>query len=188
MMFETEDTKWEKIVDIVRVPYWKISKWISDRWYFYIINRPHVVKLEMEITPWMDKDHRILLANMALLVEYVEQEKPFEVINWDYDEQHLAVKKDIQEIYAWWKNYNKRLAEIDESLSSWYDIHKENKYTREKQPNGDILVTQLPMTNPMLKQEETIRFNEHQRLETALENEEQEMLIRLIKIRRYLWT
>lgn len=165
-----DNTKLKKILDLVRILYWRVTQWFTDRWYFYVKNRPNIIKVPMKVTPWMDKDHLMLLVNMKLLVDYVEEERPFELINWDHDVVNANARKEIEEIYKWWKNYENRQKEIDNVLHEWY------------------LSTQLQSDNQEAVKKEKELFDKQSLMETKLDEEEQDMLIRLIKIRRFLWT
>lgn len=63
------------------------------------------------IHDWVDKDIIMLYGMMDLLVDFVENEKCFEVIDWENDEANPAYKevaKEIREIYDWWKSYKEK--------------------------------------------------------------------------------
>ena len=144
--------------------------------YFYqiTVNRCHVIKTGLDKGNWFDKDTQILYGMMNLLVDYVEKEDCFGVIEWNSDEHHKKAAIEIKTIYDWWKNYKTREEEINNSTSKWHDEAKpcvENSYFK---------TTETETSKRLLK--ETLN------LEEKLEKEEEEMLIRLIKIRGYLWT
>ena len=85
---------------------------------------------------WIDKDNAMFMACFKLLEDYVEQEDPFNVLDWEWHEDHRKAKKEITDLYDWWK----------------IGRHVEQ-----------------------LKRMEVYE-------------KEQEMLTRLIKVRKYLWT
>jgi len=111
--------------------------------------------------------------------DFIEREKPFDTISWDrqleiehaigQEEKDRCIKEDIEvknqkkeleDIYNWWKiiRPSKEKA-IDDS---W------NKDVREKYEDS-----------------EGIRISQ---LEQELYEEEEEYMVRLIKIRKHLWT
>lgn len=183
-MIDMEWTWW----DTVTLPFHRAWYLLEERWYFYLVNRPHIVKLKIPVCAWMDKDHRMLHANMVLLEEYVEQEKPFEVLDFDYDDEHRKLKLEIEMIYGWWKNYDKRQEEIDNALHEWYDINKKNSKMKVTElPNGDRQVDR-EIVDPSLVDVEKKLFEKHIELENKLAFEEEDMLVRLMKIRKTLWT
>ena len=52
---------------------------------------------------WCDKDEILLHAAFQLLVDFVEQEKPGQIIDWEADELHKKAWKEIMSLYRWWK-------------------------------------------------------------------------------------
>ena len=52
---------------------------------------------------WCDKDEILLHAAFQLLVDFVEQEKPGQIIDWETDELHKKAWKEIMSLYRWWK-------------------------------------------------------------------------------------
>lgn len=113
-----------------------IPYWIRTHTY----NRYHIINIKTKDIyewGWIDQDHKIFLACFKCLEYFVEQEKGLNChIDWDWDETHREVHREIQFLYDWWKKYPvlQKLNNIE-----WYDI-------------------------------------------------EDEMLFRLLKVRRYLWT
>ena len=82
-------------------------------------------------------------------------------------------------IYNWWKNcYSSKQKEIKNSLDEW---HSEKFGEAE----GDGWLDELNRPDTL---KERNLFDNHHQLEKRLDDEEEEMLIRLIKIRHFLWT
>lgn len=52
---------------------------------------------------WIDKDQAMLLACFKLLVDYVELERCFEVIDYQWNEEYQRLGNEIKELYDWWK-------------------------------------------------------------------------------------
>jgi len=63
-----------------------------------------VEKYHIDLKPgYYDIDTRILYANFGLLKEFVENENPFEVIDWEgTSPEAAAAEKEIKELYNWW--------------------------------------------------------------------------------------
>jgi hypothetical protein len=92
---------------------------------------------------WCESDTVMLHACFQLLVDCIEKEQLLNGhVDWTNDEPHFKAKKEIQELYAWWKERTKK-EQNDEIDPIW----------TEKQHEQDT-----------------------------------EMLIRLVKIRSFLWT
>lgn len=172
-----ERTRFEKIKEFFP-DIWRYSR-IRD-WYYKIISRfwykYYLIDTGLKRDQWYDTDTKMLYGLMKLLVDYVDGEKPFEHIDWEDDEAHRNAKKEIVAIYDWWKNYDTRMKEIDVALDNWYvsrgGDHKEflDFFNSESTPESEQL------------------FDHHEKLEEALLKEEEEMMVRLVKIRGFLWT
>ena len=166
-------------------PNWFEEIWYYSRvrdWYYNIRNllfrRYDLIRTGLPKTSWCDKDYLMLYGMMNLLVDYVEGEKCFETINWDHDDDYKKIAKEIKEIYDWWKNYENRTKEIEKQLSVWHDEF-------EKRPSKDWLKKVNDDPTPKKEKKEHDKLN---KMEEDLDREEQEMLHRLIDIRKYLWT
>ena len=109
---------------------------------------------------WIDRSEAVMFAAFATLVDFVENEYPG-LVDWSY---HQAEHDEFMALYRWW---TKERAEehaayerfSDEVLHGWPD----------RQPKPD----------------DRARMNE---MSEALEAKDQEMLHRLVEVRRILWT
>ena len=137
----------------------------------------HLIKTKLPKGRWYDTDTRMLYGMMNLLMQYIEEEKPFEIIDWDNDEWHRNARDEMIAIRDWQLNYDNRCKEIDQALTEWSDA----KFG--KDDNSDMLERLNEKNTP----ETEALFERHSQLEDKLLKEE-EMLIRLVKIRNYLWT
>jgi len=127
---------------------------------------------------WCDKDRVMLLACFQLLVNFVEKEKPQNIVDFKHDRNQRAQWKEIQALYKYWKK--DRPAEdkhIGEARLKW---SKSIKSRRETIP-GENLVTEV------LIQEDRKARNHFWKWEDRFEKREEEMLQRLIGIRQHLW-
>lgn len=105
------------------------------------MQNPDTLHIETLKGDWCDKDIVLLHACFQLLKDCVEKENLVAGhTNWDYDEEHKNAKKEIEQLYNWWKGRSKI-----EAVKAINDLDKQQY------------------------------------------NEDTEMLIRLIKIRQYLW-
>lgn len=91
---------------------------------------------------WTDKDMVILHACFQLLIDCIEEEKLFEFIDWESNNDAKKIKTEIETLYNWW--IERTEAEKKKGIDSFWS---EEQYKKDD-----------------------------------------EMLIRLIKIRKYLWT
>ena len=80
-----------------------IECWIYPAWGWHnlLFSRSDIVKLKGLCKPYgySDITERMLYACMRLVVDYVDNEKPFELIDWDHNKN---IKNDILEIYEYW--------------------------------------------------------------------------------------
>ena len=100
---------WRRVSDL----YWSIRH--------RTINRYNIVKIPTLKPNYWDVDSRLLHSMMALLVYFVEKEKPFERIDWDSDDEHKKIAAAIKEIYNWWKNVYPKYEEND-PIEVWHKL------------------------------------------------------------------
>jgi hypothetical protein len=173
-----KETLWTKFTEWLYYSVWKFG--IQDRYYKIrnrLFKKYYLIDTKLPRDSWLDSDSKILYGMMNILVDYVEKEDALNFINWDATEDHKKVKEEIVAIKSWWENYENRQKEIEQALDDWYEerIGGEN----------DDPIKCINKT-PTKKE---INLHEHlNSLEKKLNEEEEEMLIRLIKIRNYLWT
>lgn len=148
---------------------------LRDIWWWMLHRTTHRfnrVKIKSLKPGYYDIDYRMLHACFQLLVDYVENERPFEIIDWDHDDESRQIAQEIKELYYWWKNeYPMRrepIHDIDESLVPPLTVVC----------RGDL--TEYPAWEEACKKT--------QELEERWDREDDENLIRLMKIRPYLWT
>jgi hypothetical protein len=149
----------------------------------------HIVKLDLK-PGYHDIDQRLVHANFCLLVQYVEKEKPFEHIDWDSDDGHKNAAKEIKELYKWWKevypNYDKHNPLFADDVKC--PEHDSKVYTVDE--DGDPLTyvwEDKPGQEEIKRKFKEACLASHE-YEKKQEEEIEANLIRLIKIRGYLWT
>lgn len=166
---------------------------ISDA-YYYVINKyvekSHLIDTKLPAGEYYDKDHKMLYGMMNLLVDYVEIEEPYKYDSDEIDKDetnpymiemynnHNATKREILSIYNWWKNYDNRLKEINDLTNQWSD-----EVSIEKKQVPDITYYSYSLND-----KDKSLLDKIMKLEEQLDKEEEEMLIRLVKVRGTLWT
>lgn len=199
----------EKLYDIwfdIKNAVKNAERWIAFRTY----DKYHVVKTDLE-PGYYDIDTRILHSNFTLLVDFVEIEKAslqyffssykeeknksrvsfdkltkeqkkelgLQHLNWEiendeefFPEQQKVSAKEVKELYLWWTET--RPSRIDP-----YD-----KYEEERDKfSGSILNMDGKNKKKMLA-----LYKKIGKLEDQYEKEDDAMLIRLMNVRRNLWT
>jgi hypothetical protein len=172
----------------------KISEVTKHIWYWirtHTYNKYHLVDCRNSRNGyhwgWMDGDELLLFANMAILNKFVEEETAFECLtdwnNKDFPQLNKA-GNEIKDIYRWWNVDRKREHDVYEKLldrisASTFE-HQENKgWNKIKGTGGE--------SKPILSVSDE-DFEKCRKMADDLETKDEEMLIRLIKIRGYLWT
>lgn len=177
----------------IRDAYWWVMHRVSPR------HRYHVIRTGLK-PGYYDTDTQILHGCMNLLVEFVEREHEGEVklqewINTlidpnqpdDYGSKDAMIRQgtELQEvltIYRWWKyQWPDDYKHSDVLLDLVYG--NGNYFSREPTEEGNFKLVEKPQTPEQL-------FNRdwHDAFEEKIDREEQEMLIRLMKVRCGLWT
>jgi hypothetical protein len=147
---------------------------------------------------WLDRSEGILFANMAILVDFVEKEKAFEShVDWlsaqeagesggDDDpcgdscrNSHAAAKKEMLEIYNWWKDGRK--AEHD-AYDALLDKAYNSPMTFESIGDGWSRMLKSPT------QEEIQLQDQAQEMDDNLTQKDKDMMIRLINVSDFMWT
>lgn len=150
--------------------------WYWFKCHFFPTHRYHILDLRKSGNGysygWHDSDTRMLHACFLLLVEYVEKEKPFEIIDWSYNDKTKEVASEIKELYHWW---TVRRPAAKKQLA--FDWANETDRTEFISLEGGGVQIKSPESHKTLVQ------REHD-----LDVDDQNNLERLIKIRGYLWT
>jgi len=130
---------------------------------------------------WHDKDNVLLHAAFQLLTDFVEKERPDEIVDWNYDEQHRAAWAEITSLYQWWTQTRpQRRSPLD-------DKHLKRPPFKFKKIPGS-------KTRELVRPDEKkyapyyAALKEDARLETEWYEEDQRNLHRLVEIRSFLWT
>jgi len=166
-----------------QVPF-KISmfwKWrIAENWYRLkcrVWHRYNTVEATTLDRTYSDVSELMLHINFQMLVTYVEKEEPFEHIDWEDTRAMSSVAKEIRELYQWW-TVDRGVR--DEAIWDGYDDLEEISLGRLFHPDEDI------QNSPdVLENRAFLRKCSEE--EEAANLEDNLQLIRLVKIRQYLW-
>lgn len=106
---------------------------------------------------WCDKDTVLLHAAFQILVDFVEKEDPYEIADWNYDEESKKAWKEIIALYKWWK---------------------------EERPNRKNPIDDVDMSDEVAFK---VACGLSNTFEVACYKEDDNNLQRLINIRKHLW-
>lgn len=140
-----------------------------------------VLKIHTLNKGWCDKDHVLLHAAFQLLVDFVEQEKPDQSIDWNWNPEHKQAWKEIRALYRWWTwtRPARKSSLCEKGL-------KKPSMRWKKIPGSDN--RQLVGYDKKKYPEYEKALKKHWQLEKKWEEEDQRNLHRLVDIRKYLWT
>lgn len=120
---------------------------------------------------YYDPDIRILNATMDLVKEFVE-EQGLDVVAWNEDENHQWAWKELNEIYHWWTVTYPSRKMPDAPEISHKKIFGEDQEKFKEDP--DVIAWNE-------------WCNQHNHIEEQWCEEEEQMLIKVAKVRKYLW-
>jgi hypothetical protein len=143
---------------------------------------------------WIDRSHAMYLACFTLLVDFVEKEDPTIGLRTEADyrgdtsdgdwkfhkpsiDHQLANEQEVRALYDWWKTGRKAERDACDAIIDGLDLSFEKMFVK---PDDSGLYTFQPCTDARW----TRWTAEHDRLEAK----DEEMLMRLMKVRRCLWT
>ncbi len=139
-----------------------------------------ILKIHSLENGWCDKDYVMLHAVFQILVDFVEQEKPDQTVDWNFDPEHKHAWKEIQSLYCWWtKTRPARKSPLDEK-----DLKKPPMRWK-KLPGTDH--RQLVDYDKKKYAAYDLALKKHCRVEKKRNEEDQKNLHRLIEIRQFLW-
>ena len=140
-----------------------------------------ILKIHTLQKGWSDKDHVMLHAAFQLLVDFMEQEKPDKIVDWNANSEHKHAWKEICALYKWWSQERPaRRSPLDERGL------KKPPIRWKKVPGSDNRELVDYDRKKYAAYDSALR--EHWRLEKKWGEEDQKNLHRLIDIRQFLWT
>jgi len=111
-------------------------------------------------------------------VDFIEKEKPQTIVDYKHDQKHRRRWKELQALYQYWKRDRPKL---------------EKESTRALMKAGLKVVDKPSKRSPGANTEIQITIKDkqayhlHNRLDDKLHRQDDEMLQRLIKVRKHLW-
>ncbi len=142
-------------------------------------SRHDLIRTGLSKTQYCDKPEKLLYGIMNTVVDFVEIEKCFDSVDFYNNGTSWSDAGDsIREIYDWWKNYPNRKKEIELALDNWHET------AFPKMDKRPILDQMKNNDTPEVKRYASM----YHTLEKNLLEEEEVMLVKVMKIRSYLWT
>lgn len=127
---------------------------------------------------WQETDEMMLHAVMQLLVDYVEKQKPDQVIDWSSDKDHVDAWTTIMLVYTWWKYTRpERVDPLDE-------IEVPDDYMTIGEPDENGNCPAIWGDYPEIHAAMAVA----NKIEQDWYEEDTEMMLRIVKIRHMLWT
>lgn len=172
------DTAFDKVQDVVYIVpniFYSIGVFYKN-WKC----KSHTLHSDFPVGEWCDLSNRIPRCLFLSLEWFIEKEKGFKRLAWELSDelkeecrhQHDAAVEQ-KAIYDWWKANKDRDPFVESGMMAYYD---------RKLENGENL-----FGGKISKEWEELN-KECSALEKQLKKEEEDMLIRLVKIRDSLWT
>jgi len=177
---EEDESFWEKIKDEIDWIGWR-TKDIFQNWFFpaykvknLLWKRYDLVRLPLKKTEYCDVLERMFQANMSLIVEFMEKEKPEDHVIWYGEEGHkysecekvkilfpeyknMYIMDLIKKIYKFYKEDLPRMEnEYSYLLSVWYD-HLHCAHWQEDKNDSELLEIvedPMPLTAELLKEKD----------------------------------
>lgn len=167
---------WKISMPVSKLRYWLTSHIVPSRRYHLLdLRQPHNADgIDNYRYGWQDVPDKMLYAIFNLLGEYLNKEKPHDLMLYYSKEQIDAdagfksqqdALDEARSIYFWWNTERKLdYKKYNQLLSDWSSVRKNDRL------KSDMLFKQL------------------KEQEDYIENKTDEMILRLMKIRRTLWT
>ena len=139
-----------------------------------------ILKIHSLEKGWCDKDYVMLHAVFQLLVDFVEQEKPDQIVDWNSDPVHKDAWKEIRSLYRWWTQTRPaRKSPLDEKVLKRPPMRWKKIDRSENQQLVDYDKKEYAAYDAAMKK--------HWQLEKKWGDEDQRNLHRVVDIRQFLW-
>lgn len=169
------------------LPWWRrVGGLIPELWYYLRCRcwtRYHVVTCKTLPPTWTDADSRILHACFTELGKVINEEDIFEnnaALGDPTDGRSWAwALSEMRDLWDWWTvRRPAREAEYERRLTVWGDMHRRDN-------PGSAWLTN---THQDTKETQAAWDSLNEMNDDIRDDEDDAMLIRLMKVRRYLWT
>jgi len=159
------------------------------KWRYVKKHQYNIIRTELE-PAYYDQDTLLLYGMFAVLCSYVEEGR--EHLEWSaFSGECKGSQEDNAKealfLYDWWKtNYNKRPDEYE--ISGVSACHEEHDKILKELGEDDLMAgfTDIGMTKDLLKKRD-IAHKKLQKIEKNWVKEEEEMMLRLVKIKKSMW-
>jgi hypothetical protein len=194
---------WKGVKELAHFTGWRNAIWNEVRYkpgvrqlnnlYWAIrhrtVNVYHVVKLDLK-PGYHDVTERMVHANFCLLAEYVEKEKPFEHIDWDSDPEHQNAAAEMKALYKWWKEVYPFYEQNDPINAESVKAPRRKFESCCVDEDGDprYYTWEVVEEDKHLEKDFSDACKASRDYEAKQEAEIEANLIRLAKIRPYLWS
>ena len=164
--------KWLRFKNrISDLKYWFVSHFVPKRKYHMLDLRQPNPNSEYRYG-WLDSDHQMLFALFNILNNFVKHEMP----NW-YCPSEEEVALDFSLLTQ--RNFYLEA----KAIHYWWNVDRKRQESRR-----DHLLHDWHAARKCSSPKEHQLWEDLRKTETALEDKEEEMIMRLIKIRKCLWT
>jgi len=178
-----------------RTAKWKLKN--AYWWVQYRVNPKHnytTIKLKKLDPGYYDPDAIMFYAMFEIFEEFMKRQLTEPYIVWEYDESHFpewmveddpeGVKKEIEWRNTLWK-------EMNDIYNWWVNVYPNRESTLPEYPTipkewGSMAVLNEDFDNEEVMIEYKKVINTHLNMEEDWHNEDDEMMIRLVKINRHL--
>jgi hypothetical protein len=131
---------------------------------------------------YIDRDELLLHVMFQILVDFIEKEKPAEVVEWDYDPNSICAWKEMNDLYTWWKA--ERPNRVDPLDGAEVPPIEFKECEDEKHRGYSEMILPDPLEYPEWKE----ASEKYYQLKQLWCEEDQRNLHRLVDVRLYLWT
>ena len=146
---------------------------LHDKWnYFKCWAYKHFNRLHIKSLPptWQDRDVLIEHAMFQILTDFIEKEKPDDLIDWDATPECRAARDKMQELYEWWHTVYLKFDSIDG--------FEDTKASKNRFSGGKLQFNKY----------ERKFFDEANRKEDEMRKQLTIKMKELVDLRGYLWT
>ena len=197
----------EAVYNFVTAPYYKTRYYIRNRFY----RKTHVLRTDCSVGDYCDTDERILTGLSNAIIDYVEVELAFKHKWCGSDEVPNAVWKDGRCIQLGLKYLEWEIGLDDPALDEYNRADSQANSAREIKAIYDWAKSRPDRPDPMeisgwsehctkypgiwrkqetpeQAEESAVALKKVREIEAQYEQEDEDMLIRIIKVRKSLWT
>jgi len=162
---------------------------------FRIWERHHSLTMRYIKPGWCDKDEILIHAMFEVLCRFIEDENPKEWVNWNSDPQHKHAWSEMNDLYKWWINKRQKNEENDPLFKSGVHAPTMNFIPDGKSICNPISkkiekTSELKLSHKTTKDEQKWKkaCEDSWKWEEKCKQEDEKNMIRLIKIRHFMWT